>query len=423
MLFDCARDVARMLTSRLREASSPTSTDSLGPALALARTQLQSMVDQLVLPTPIAKETAHIKAQLEKARNEHDINTAVHSILDLLNQARGQSQQELNELASFLKAVTRRLEDFKSQVAKNNALRDESVTSTTIFQRVMASQVANMRDRVDVETDIDSLKLVMINQLESLESSVQHFVQGEQTRQSDARSHFEQMIGRLDELEAETRRLRTDLDEQHTLCLLDPLTTVFNRMGYNEGMSREYARWKRYGGTLSLLIFDLDLFKSINDTYGHAAGDKVLASVAQLLRKQIRQCDILCRLGGEEFALILPETDVQGAAVVAEKLRGSIANSQFRFKEQPVPVTVSTGAAEFRDSDTQEDVFERADRALYLAKKRGRNRCCTEFELDDASSAVMLIVEPNGETTDASARTAGVVAGDEIHEQGTRRAL
>lgn len=402
MLFDCARDVARMLTDRLREVPSPAHPDSLAAAIALARSQLQTMVEQLVLPAPIAKETVRIKSQLDTARTEHDINTAVHSILDLLSQARGRSQQEVNELANFLKAVTRRLEDFKGQVAKSNALHDESVSSTTIFQRVMASQVADMRDRVDEETDINTLKLVMINQLESLENSVHSFVSGEQTRQTDARSQFEQMIGRLNELETETQRLRADLDEQHTLSLLDPLTTVFNRMGYNEGMGREFARWKRYGGDLSLLIFDLDLFKSINDSFGHAAGDKVLASVASLLRKQIRHCDILCRLGGEEFAIILPETDVHGAAIVGDKLRASIANSQFRFKEQPVPVTVSIGAAEFRGSDTQDDVFERADRALYLAKKRGRNLCCTELDLDDATSAPVEVVEYDARVGEAT---------------------
>lgn len=402
MMFDCARDVARMLTDRLREVPSPAHPDALAAAIALARSQLQTMVEQLVLPAPIAKETGRIKAQLDTARTEHDINTVVHSILDLLSQARGRSQQEVNELATFLKAVTRRLEDFKSQVAKSNALHDESVSSTTIFQRVMASQVADMRGRVDEETDITTLKLVMINQLESLENSVHSFVSGEQTRQTDARSQFEQMIGRLNELETETQRLRADLDEQHTLSLLDPLTTVFNRMGYNEGMAREFARWKRYGGELSLLIFDLDLFKSINDNFGHAAGDKVLASVASLLRKQIRHCDILCRLGGEEFAIILPETDVHGAATVGDKLRGSIANSQFRFKEQPVPVTVSIGAAEFRGSDTQDDVFERADRALYLAKKRGRNLCCTELDLDDATSAPVEVVEYDAKVGEAT---------------------
>lgn len=394
MMLDCARDVARMLTERLREVPHlPAEPDSIAAAIALARSQLQAMVEQLVLPAPIARETGRIKAQLDTAKSERDINVAVNSILDLLTQARGRSQQEVNELAAFLKAVTRRLEDFKSQVAKSNAIHDESISSTTIFQRMMSNQVADMRGLVDEETDITNLKLVMINQLESLEASVQTFVHGEQSRQTDARSQFEMMLTRLNELESETQRLRTDLDEQHTLSLLDPLTAVFNRMGYNEGMGREFARWKRYGGDLSLLIFDLDLFKSINDSYGHAAGDKVLASVAALLRKQIRHCDILCRMGGEEFAIILPETDVRGAAIVGEKLRGSIAGSQFRFKEQPVPVTVSIGAAQFRDADTQEDVFERADRALYLAKKRGRNLCCTELELDAAPDASMMTIE------------------------------
>ena len=163
--------------------------------------------------------------------------------------------------------------------------------------------------------------------------------------------------------------------------MLDPLTGALNRLGYTESMGREYARWRRYGGQLSLAMCDLDLFKRINDDYGHAAGDKVLTSVAGLLRQQIRNCDLLCRLGGEEFAVILPETALEGARIAAEKLRANVAASKFRFKNSPVPVTISIGVAEFHAGDTIEDVFERADRALYMAKHQGRNRCQSERDL------------------------------------------
>ena len=395
-LLDCARDVARLLNERLRQGAQDDAPQAAATAISLARAQLQLLVEQLVLPSPLSRETSRIKAQLDTATTERDVEAAVAAILELLAQAGGRSRKDIDELTNFLKAVTRRIEEFKAQVTKGGEVYDESISNATAFRQLMSSQVADMRGKVDEETDIDNLKLIMMKQLESLEASVQSFVEVEQSRQSEARSQFDVMLVRLNELEGETQRLRADLDEQHTLSLMDPLTSVFNRMGYNEGIGREFARWKRYGGELSLLIFDLDFFKSINDSYGHAAGDKVLASVAALLRKQIRQCDVLCRLGGEEFAIILPETNVYGAAAIGDKLRASIASSQFRFKDQPVPVTVSIGAAEFRGADTQEDVFERADRALYLAKKCGRNRCCTELELDDTASATVTVIEPGG---------------------------
>lgn len=405
MMLDCARDVARLLSERLRTPTEPlpVAGTALVDPVALATKQLHALVEQLELPSSLARESIRVKALLDSARCEEDIGAAVSTILVLLNQARSKSQQEVNELATFLKAVNRRLEDFKGHVVKTSAVHEESISSTSVFQRLISSQVADMRERVDEESDITSLKLLMISQLESLEAGIQSFVSTEQTRHTDARSQFDVMLSRLNELESETQKLRSDLDEQHTLSLLDPLTGVFNRMGYNEGMGREHARWKRYGGELSLVIFDLDLFKSINDNYGHAAGDKVLASLASLLRRQIRHCDILCRLGGEEFAIILPETGVVGAANAAEKLRASVATSQFRFKEQPVPVTVSIGIAEFREQDTQEDVFERADRALYLAKKLGRNRCCTEQDLEAQERA-----SANESTSDEAPRQISV---------------
>jgi diguanylate cyclase len=165
--------------------------------------------------------------------------------------------------------------------------------------------------------------------------------------------------------------------------LIDPLTGILNRLGYNESVAREYGRWKRMGGNLALAMLDIDHFKQINDRFGHATGDKVLTSLAALLRKHLRGVDHICRVGGEEFVLVMPDTDLTGAAVVAEKMRATVAASQFRVKDTPVPVTFSCGVATFHAEDLVEDVFERADRALYLAKNSGRNRCATELELPD----------------------------------------
>ena len=134
-----------------------------------------------------------------------------------------------------------------------------------------------------------------------------------------------------------------------------------------------------------MAVWDIDKFKNVNDTYGHQAGDRVLTVVAKLLSQQIRETDFVARFGGEEFVLLMPETPLDQARKVADNLRNSIEACEFHFKDQRVPVTISCGLAEFNDGDKAETVFDRADRALYKAKHSGRNRCCTEQDLDSSS--------------------------------------
>ena len=194
------------------------------------------------------------------------------------------------------------------------------------------------------------------------------------------------MVNALNELEFEAKELRDSLEKQHEQVLIDPLTGILNRTGYDENINKEFVRWRRYNSNLSIAVVDLDLFKNINDTYGHSAGDKVLATIARQIEGQIRECDILCRYGGEEFVLLLPETAIDDAMGLLEKLRVYIAECNFHYQQTPVPVTMSCGVAEFHKGDTIEDVFDRADQAMYLAKRSGRNQCRSEGHLREASA-------------------------------------
>lgn len=376
---DAARQLGLALSALFKTATdaSATATGDLG----LARAQLQHLLDNLTLPQPFTADRSQLRQQLGVAGSQQEMESAVDSLIDLLDRARGNTRQEMEELSSFLRVVSRRIEEFKGQVSESGEAHDLAIESANVLQREMAGQMADVCDALDQSRDLDSVKPTVMSQLKDLESSLDGFVRTEQSRHGSASAQMELVVARLRELESETQRLRNDLEQQHTLTLLDPLTGALNRLGYTESIGREYARWRRYGGQLSLAMCDLDLFKRINDEYGHAAGDKVLSSVAGLLRQHIRNCDLLCRLGGEEFAVILPETALEGARIAAEKLRASVAASKFRFKNSPVPVTISIGVAEFHAGDTIEDVFERADRALYMAKHSGRNRCQSERDL------------------------------------------
>ena len=141
-----------------------------------------------------------------------------------------------------------------------------------------------------------------------------------------------------------------------------------------EFLTREYARSKRFKSPLSVLMIDIDDFKKVNDTYGHTVGDKVLKTIAQILKTKLRATDVVGRYGGEEFLVVLPETDLQAALTVAEKLRTEVAKKTFKYKDQVFKVTISLGAAQLKEGETIEELINRADQALYTSKRSGKNR-------------------------------------------------
>lgn len=156
----------------------------------------------------------------------------------------------------------------------------------------------------------------------------------------------------------------------------DGLTGLFNRAYWQQRLEEEMHRSQRYGTASSLLLFDIDHFKRINDTHGHLAGDAVLRDVASLVRDTVRDADIAGRYGGEEFGIILPETDATAAKAAAERLRVRVEQARMAYGEQVIPVTVSIGIAPFEAWQAcPEDLISGADQALYQAKQTGRNRC------------------------------------------------
>jgi two-component system, cell cycle response regulator len=174
-------------------------------------------------------------------------------------------------------------------------------------------------------------------------------------------------------------------DELRRLATTDPLTSVANRREFMEAAERELARVRRYGRPLALLMLDVDHFKSINDAYGHAAGDDVLVTLAAETRECLRECDVIGRLGGEEFAVILPETPLVEALEVAERLRRRLQGLSIRCGPHNINFTVSIGVGACAASDMSiEAPLTRADHALYTAKREGRNRVISqEAEIDN----------------------------------------
>ena len=170
-------------------------------------------------------------------------------------------------------------------------------------------------------------------------------------------------------------RLVVDELELRQIAMTDSLTGAETRRSFEVQLDREIKRTQRYAKVFSLIMLDLDHFKAVNDTHGHGAGDIVLQTVAARIKHHMRGSDIFARIGGEEFALILPETDLVGAKVIAERIRESIASEPIALPETRINVTGSLGIATFTDpSETAGALLDRTDAALYQAKRNGRNR-------------------------------------------------
>jgi diguanylate cyclase (GGDEF)-like protein len=166
-------------------------------------------------------------------------------------------------------------------------------------------------------------------------------------------------------------------DELQKLAITDPLTGLFNRRHFFEVAEKEFAKSVRYHRPLSVILFDIDLFKNINDTYGHIIGDQTLIQIGKLLLEMGRQTDMAARYGGEEFVILLTETDCADADVVAERLKKLMEDSPIQSGKDDVHFTASfgvTGMDENAPSETLDRLISQADQALYEAKRTGRNR-------------------------------------------------
>lgn len=181
----------------------------------------------------------------------------------------------------------------------------------------------------------------------------------------------------LSHIVSEVSSLRDELEQVRQESLTDTLTGISNRKAFDASLEQNIHTAREQQSPFCVLLVDIDHFKQFNDTHGHLVGDKVLRFVASTLKRSVKGKDMVARFGGEEFVIILPQTEVEGAETVAEHVRQAISSGQLKDKQSDESygrVTVSIGVAQFTMSDLPNDIVQRADRGLYLAKERGRDR-------------------------------------------------
>lgn len=339
---------------------------------------LLQLMERLEIPQELRQDAEVIKGRLAGGLESENLQSTLEAIADLITEMRRKVQGEKRQLEEFLKNLTVRLKELDQNLQLNVATQRESFEDGRNLDDAVRAQVEDIETSVQEATELTVLQHTIGERLETIRGHMARFRDMEEGRIAEAEQQVEELNHRLQEMESEVGELRQKVKNERYQALVDPLTGIPNRLAYNERMEGEFARWQRYGNPFSFAVWDVDHFKKINDQYGHQAGDKVLRVVAKLINSSTRTTDFVARFGGEEFVMLLPETELDKALLVADKIREAVATCEFHHGKRPVPITISCGVAQFRTGDTIESAFERADTALYQAKSGGRNRCVGE---------------------------------------------
>jgi diguanylate cyclase (GGDEF)-like protein len=293
-----------------------------GMALFFARKFQKARQEESALP-PVARKHASPGKQQADERAEA-VESGRHAIQDLL----------------------RSLSDFVSDLMESNLSYDTKMKD----HKVSIDQAMTM-------AGLEEIKRLLVHEIEDMQSTSE-----------DYRRQLEHANATIRDQQEILERFRID-------SKMDFLTKIANRRAFETRLTEEFERTKRYRSVFTLIMIDIDHFKKVNDVYGHNAGDQILRLVAQVLEDQTRFNDFVSRYGGEEFAVLLPESKADQGRYVAEKIRRAVENTSFMNVDEKIKVTVSAGVGEVvAESDTPATFVERVDAALYEAKKNGRNR-------------------------------------------------
>lgn len=331
---------------------------------------LQNMLRTLHLPAEYSGDINNLHARLDAGLSWYELVPVLDDLVALMHVFVEKSQRNfdtyLDELGTRLSGLQLRLEDVRQQ-------HHRQANRSASFDQQLQEQLTQMHVELQDLNDPELMKGLLAQRMKGLQQTVDYASELRRAYNQYLDEHLQFFHERLASLEQAALSMRITQEQQRTKSMVDALTGLPNRAAWVERVEMEVDRFRRYGGDLALVILDVDYFKAVNDRYGHLAGDRVLASIARLLRKRLRKTDFIARYGGEEFALLLPHTSEVAVRKLVEDLREKVAAYPFHFKGDAVEISVSIGFSIFSPDDEASAVFERADQALYQAKSDGRN--------------------------------------------------
>ena len=333
---------------------------------------LAEFLDNIEPHACVVRKVAAAQTRLHQGLNWYELIPTLEDIRDLVMQSQFAANDGFTE---YLNQVNAELDDI--YLRASGAVKSEKAMrrAGTELQQHVSGQMSSLEDAVSTSEDLEGLKSQVNHQIEEIRDAVSIFKDHAETAKTPLAEQLKSLVGRVQAMEHEAQTSRRQFAEQKRIAQLDSLTQLPNREAYNDRCHQEELKWQQSGKPLCLAICDIDRFKSVNDTYGHQVGDRVLQVFSRSIVDNLRKADFVARYGGEEFVVLLPETKLKDALISLNAVRETVSKIPFRFQTSPLQVTMSVGVAQFQADDHAGLVFARADKALYQAKQNGRN-CC-----------------------------------------------
>ncbi len=344
---------------------------------ALATTLL-SLLTQLDASESDERVLAQIQEDIAQAKSMRQWQIVIEQIVEQVRFELTGIHDKKKKLLLFIKQLADQLSGMEELALSASENMGRAKQRAANMNGSLADELTSISQEIIKADDTTAMKHSISRRLTSALENMRGYFARESEYFDEAEKTNRALAGHLQAAQKETDALRSDLEQSRLAQLLDALTGVPNRHAYQQRVSLEVDRHSRAEQPLVYVLWDIDFFKSINDKYGHYAGDVVLKMVAQLLYKSVREVDFMARIGGEEFAMLLPGTSLREGIKFANTVRENIAKSGFNYKGNAVSITASCGLADLRPGDDVKVLYERADAALYRAKNEGRNCCVAD---------------------------------------------
>jgi len=345
-----------------------------GERLRIAR-RVGQLVEQIVSEIPISAEAEKKARDLQHillySEDWSALRKGLRDVAELVMMAIRQCRAQFDE---FIQQLDDRLAVLRQSFVAHTSAQSGRLSASEALGRDLRGGITRLSQHIQSSNNLVQLKHSVTVHLDDIAQSVAQFRERESDREKALATQLEAMQQKIVTMETESELMREQVVKERRRANTDMLTQLPNRDSWHDRLQLEVERWQRYKGEMAIAIVDIDLFKRINDSYGHKAGDRVLQLLARELKKGLRSTDFIARIGGEEFVVLLPETTGIQAKQVMDGLRASVAKLPFHFSNQPVTITFSAGIASIRSGDDEDTLFERADRTLYIAKNAGRNQ-------------------------------------------------
>jgi diguanylate cyclase len=313
----------------------------------------------------------NIKKQLDDDKNIIDCTQKTKSLLIEYSSSLSDDHEEMH---GYLLTIADKLQSIYAEIGETKDKFFSRESKKGSINQSFEQGIQQLDDTLKNSDDLEFLKKNLNKIVSAIQTKVIEEVEIEENETQVLENRIIGMSNKIKSLEEHAKDLEKTIHKKHMEAITDPLTGLYNRAAYVQALEKAWMKWDQEKIPSTMLVWDIDHFKMINDRHGHAAGDKVLQSVARKLEEGVRKGDMLARFGGEEFVMLLVNKSLEEGAQLAERIRQIISTTDFTYKKQALHVTISCGVASFVSKDTPTSLFERADKALYRAKHNGRDR-------------------------------------------------